>query len=80
MFRRTQRPQRGINSHVNATRGHMDQPGPGFADRGSLTDLKSPLPDIRLAGVCGNQSVSRSQVPVWAINFRLLASPTVQLA
>ena len=50
MLRRAQRPQRSINSHVNATRGHMDQPGPGFAARGSFADLKSPLPDIRLAG------------------------------
>jgi len=50
MLRRAQRPQGGVNSHLNATGRHMDQPGPGFADRGCLTDLKSPLPDVRLAG------------------------------
>jgi len=35
---------------MNAVRDHMDQPGPGLAGRGPFTDLKSPLPDVRLAG------------------------------
>ena len=51
MIRRVRRPETGINTYVNAACDHMDQPGPGFADRGSFTDLKSPLPDIRLGVV-----------------------------
>jgi hypothetical protein len=38
----------------------MNQPGPGLADRGSLTDLKSPLPDIRLAG--GREAIFHTPV------------------
>jgi hypothetical protein len=30
---------------MHAARGHMDEPGSGLAGRGSLTELKSPLPD-----------------------------------
>src|SRR4051794_40210471 len=50
MLRYSRRSQFGINSHLNTARGHMDEPGPGFPSRKTLTDLKSPLPDIRLAG------------------------------
>jgi hypothetical protein len=50
MLREPRRPQLGINSHMNSARGHVDQPGPGLAGRGPFADLKSPLPDVRLAG------------------------------
>ncbi len=48
--RRVQRPEGGVNSHVNAARGHVDQPCPGSASRRHVTDLESPLPDVGLAG------------------------------
>src|SRR5438132_4633326 len=60
MLRYPQRSQFCINSHMNAARGHMDEPGPGLAGRAPFTDLKSPLPDVRLAG--GRDAVFHASV------------------
>jgi hypothetical protein len=50
MLPRDCRPEGGVNSHVNAARSHMDQPGPGPAGRRRATNLESPVPDIRFVG------------------------------
>ena len=50
MLHRARCPERGVNPHVNATCSQIDQSRPGLAGRDPLPDLKSPLPDVRLAG------------------------------